>query len=119
MDNVLKYWGYTNVFATAIGTDGSIDVSSNEAVAQVKAQGGATGRPKVQQHHGVAVSEGKTAIFFALAGFTPAARTYAEANAILLFSFDLQGEPEPVSTAAQDLMAKQRRRGRGRPRPRA
>lgn len=73
----MKYWGYTNVAATAVGTDAGIDVVSKEAVAQVKAETSATGRPKVQQHHGVAVSEGKTAIFFALGGFTPAARTYA------------------------------------------
>jgi hypothetical protein len=102
----MKYWGYTNVAATAVGTDGGIDVVSNEAVAQVKAETSATGRPKVQQHHGVAVSEGKAAIFFALAGFTPAARTYAEQNGILLFSFDLQGEPKPVNTAAHALIAK-------------
>jgi hypothetical protein len=101
----MKYWGYTNVAATAVGTDGGIDVVSNEAVAQVKAETSATGRPKVQQHHGVAVSEGKTALFFALAGFTPAARTYAEENAILLFTFDLQGEPKPVNTAAHALIA--------------
>jgi hypothetical protein len=102
----MKYWGYTNVAATAVGTDGGIDVVSNEAVAQVKAETSATGRPKVQQHHGVAVSEGKTAIFFALGGFTPAARRYAEENNILLFRFDLQGEPEPVNTAAHSLAAK-------------
>jgi len=102
----MKYWGYTNVAATAVGADGGIDVVSNEAVAQVKAETGATGRPKVQQHHGVAISEGKTAIFFALGGFTSAARTYADANAILLFRFDLQGEPEPVNTAAHALVAK-------------
>jgi hypothetical protein len=102
----MKYWGYTNVAATAVGTDGGIDVVSKEAVAQVKAETSATGRPKVQQHHGVAVSEGKAAIFFALAGFTPAARTYAEQNGILLFTFDLQGEPKPVNTAAHALIAK-------------
>jgi Restriction endonuclease len=102
----MKYWVYTNVAATAVGADGGIDVVSNEAVAQVKAETAATGRPKVQQHHGVAISEGKTAIFFSLAGFTPAARSYAEANAILLFKFDLQGEPEPVNTAALSLVAK-------------
>ena len=102
----MRYWGYTNVAATAVGADAGIDVVSNEAVTQVKAETSATGRPKVQQHHGVAVAEGKTAIFFALAGFTPAARTYADENAILLFKFDLQGEPEPVNTAAHALMAK-------------
>jgi Restriction endonuclease len=100
----MKYWGYTNVAATGLGTDGGIDVVSTEAVAQVKAETSATGRPRVQQHHGVAVSEGKIAIFFALGGFTPEARTYAEQNGILLFQFDLQGEPEPVNTLARDLV---------------
>jgi len=104
----MKFWGYTNVAATAVGADGGVDVRSNEAVAQVKAETIPTGRPKIQQHHGVAVAEGKTAIFFALAGFTPGARAYAEENGILLFTFDLQGEPEPVNPSAHALMAERR-----------
>jgi hypothetical protein len=102
----MKYWGYTNVAATAVVTGGGIDVVSSEAVAQIKTETSATGRPKVQQHHDLAVSQGKSAIFFALGGFTPDARAYAEQNGILLFQFDLQGEPEPVNSLANTLVAK-------------
>jgi hypothetical protein len=101
----MTHLGFTHVTATPVGADGGIDITSDEAVAQVKAETIPTGRPKIQQHHGVAVSHGKTAIFFSLAGYTPQARTYAEANGIVLFSFDLQGQPEPVNPAAHTLLA--------------
>lgn len=100
----MTYWGYTHVVTTPVGVDGGVDVHSDEAVAQVKAEAVPTGGPKVQQHHGVAVSHGKQALFFSLAGYTPAARTFAEANAMLLFSFDLQGVPDPVNPAAHMLV---------------
>jgi hypothetical protein len=100
----MKYWGYSNVAATAVGPDGGVDVLSEEAVAQVKAESIPTGRPKVQQHHGVAVSAAKQALFFSLAGYTPAALTYAEENNICLFQFDLQGEPEAANAPAYRLL---------------
>ncbi|MDT0213928.1 restriction endonuclease [Rothia sp. ARF10] len=102
----MTHLGFTHVTTTPVGADGGIDVTSDEAVAQVKAESIPTGRPKIQQHHGVAVSHSKTAIFFSLAGYTPQARTYAEANGIVLFTFDLQGQPEPVNPAAYTLISK-------------
>jgi predicted protein tyrosine phosphatase len=107
----MTHLGFTNVAATPVGADGEVDVTSTEAVAQVKAETIPTGRPKVQQHHGVATSLGKQALFFSLAGFTPQARTYAEANGLVLFSFDLQGAPEPVNPAAHRLMSGQAKPG--------
>ncbi|MDT0213927.1 restriction endonuclease [Rothia sp. ARF10] len=101
----MTYLGFTQVIVTPVGADGGIDVSSAEAVAQVKAESKPTGRPNMQQHHGVAVANGKTAIFFSLAGFTPQARTYAEQNGLVLFGFNLQGEPEPINPAAHQLMS--------------
>lgn len=96
----MTYLGLTHVIATPVGADGGIDVTSNEAVAQVKAESIPTGRPQVQQHQGVGVANGKPAVFFSLAGYTPQARTYAEQNGLVLFTFNLQGEPEPVNPAA-------------------
>lgn len=96
----MTYLGFTGVQGTPVGPDGGVDVISDEAVAQVKAETVPTGRPKIQQHHGVATAHGKQGLFFSLAGFTSQAKTYAEQNALALFTFDLQGVPEPVNTLA-------------------
>jgi hypothetical protein len=100
----MGYLGFTNVRVSPIGADGGVDVLSEEAVAQVKAEVVATGQPKVQQLQGAAASVGKQAFFFALAGYTLPARVYADSNGIALFSFDLQGEPEPANFVAHELM---------------
>lgn len=100
----MRYWGFSGVICTGLGVDGGIDVVSNEAVAQVKAETVSTGRPKIQQHHGIAVGEGKLAIFFALAGYTTEAKQYADKHGILLFRFDLQGEPESANLIAETYL---------------
>lgn len=101
----LTYFGFTNVRPTPVGADGGIDVDSDQAVAQVKAESIPVGRPKLQQHHGVAVAHRKMPIFFSLSGYTPQAQTYAADNGIILFGFNLQGEPEPANAAAHTILA--------------
>ncbi len=101
----MTYWGFTNVAVTPVGADGGVDVFSDEAVAQVKAETVPTGRPKLQQHHGVATAHAKAPLFFSLAGYTQQALDYAQDNEIALFTFDLQGEPEPANAAAHALTA--------------
>ncbi|MFJ3338637.1 restriction endonuclease [Streptomyces sp. NPDC086766] len=101
----MRYFGFDDAAATPVGADGGIDVVSARAVAQVKMEGKPTGRPIVQQLHGVAVHEGKTGVFFSLAGYTPQARTWAQTSGTLLFRFDYQGAIEPVNAAAHELLA--------------
>ncbi|MFJ8197133.1 restriction endonuclease [Streptomyces sp. NPDC096152] len=101
----MRYLGFDDAAATPVGADGGIDVVSARAVAQVKMEGKPTGRPIVQQLHGVAVHEGKTGVFFSLAGYTPQARTWAQTSGTLLFRFDYQGAIEPVNAAAHALLA--------------
>lgn len=108
----MQHWGFTHVQSTPVGADAGVDVTSEEAVAQVKAETTPVGRPKIQQHHGVATAAGKAAIFFALAGFTPQGQTFAEEVGMLLFTFDLQGQPEPVNPAAHGLVTRQQGRSR-------
>ncbi|WP_329319345.1 MULTISPECIES: restriction endonuclease [unclassified Streptomyces] len=101
----MRYLGFEDAVATPVGADGGIDVTSSRAVAQVKMEARPTGRPVVQQLHGVCVHEGKTGVFFSLAGYTSQARTWAETSGTVLFRFDYQGSPEPVNAAAHELLA--------------
>ncbi|MFF3256733.1 restriction endonuclease [Actinacidiphila glaucinigra] len=100
----MRYFGFTDAVATLVGADGGIDVTSAAAIAQVKMEGKATGRPVVQQLHGVATSEGKKGVFFSLAGYTPQARTWAEPNGIALFRYHLQGTPQAVNAVAHAML---------------
>lgn len=102
----MAFMGFTHVQPTAVGADGGVDVVSDEAVAQVKAEMKPVGRPAVQQHHGVATALGKQALFFSLAGYSEQARTFAHDQGIALYSFDLQGDPEPVNATARALWMK-------------
>lgn len=99
----MEFWGLKNVSLTTRGADGGIDVISDSAVAQVKTESSPIGRPKIQQLHGVAVAQGKIALYFSLAGYTADAIIYANENGIRLFSFDLQGEPEPANLLARQF----------------
>jgi Restriction endonuclease len=102
---VLRWLGHTDARTTRVGTDGGIDVESASAVAQVKMEGIPTARPTIQALYGVATAEGKQGIFFALAGYTAQALEWADRVDLPLFTFDYQGQPEPVNTAARTLMA--------------
>jgi hypothetical protein len=107
----MRYLGFTDAVATPVGADGGLDVVSGRAVAQVKLEGKPTGRPTVQQLHGVAAYEGKTGIFFSAAGYTPQARTWAQTSGTLLFRFDRQGGVEAVNAFAHDLLSEADARG--------
>jgi hypothetical protein len=99
----MRHLGFTDAAATPVGADEGIDVLAEHAVAQVKMEGSPTSRPTVQQLHGVAVAKKRTALFFALAGYTPPAVDWASQHGIALFQYDLQGVPTPVNPPAQQL----------------
>lgn len=101
----LAYWGYRQVRCTPIGPDAGIDVESEQALVQVKAELAPTGRPVVQQTYGVATAAGKAAMVFSLGGFTKEALDWAAAARVALFGFDLQGIPEPPNEPARDVLA--------------
>lgn len=87
------------------GADGGVDVTSLEAVAQVKATVGKVGRPVIQQISGIARLEGKRALCFAIGGFTPDASHWAVQADVALYEFDLIGTAHPVNAYARDLLA--------------
>ncbi len=100
----MRYFGYSNVGVMPVGPDGGVDVYSDEALAQVKAQASPTTRPQVQQHLGVCRAQGKEPVFFSLAGYTPGAVDWADANGMVLFLFDRQGIPAAANSAAHIVM---------------
>ncbi|MCZ2857416.1 restriction endonuclease [Blastococcus sp. VKM Ac-2987] len=100
----MEYLGYSNVRVTPVGADGGVDVSSDEAYAQVKAKTAPTGISDIQRHFGVCQAATRTPLFFSLAGYTTSAMQWAERARMALFRFDLQGQPEPVSATARDIV---------------
>lgn len=109
----MRYWGWRDARVTPVGVDEGIDVVAAQAVAQVKAHMNPIGRPDVQNLFGVASAEKKLALFFSLRGYTAEAKGWANKAGVGLFAFDLQGEPEPINQAAQQMIRDQSARSRG------
>lgn len=74
----MRHLGFADATPTPAGSDGGIDVVASDAVAQVKMEGVATGRPVVQGLFGVATIEGKSSLMFSLAGYTAQALEWAD-----------------------------------------
>lgn len=102
----LEGLGAHGTVLTASGPDGGVDVRGSRVVAQVKAQVTPVSAAVVQQIFGIARVEDKTAVVYALAGFTPDAVRFADKAAVALFQFDLVGEPQPLNHAARTLPSK-------------
>ena len=90
--------------------DGGIDISSNQAVAQVKAlwHGNKVTRPMVQAFTGACsvkehVLKGNRLFFAPL--YTPDAVAYADEQKMKLFSFTPAGQVFPENLAAKELLA--------------
>lgn len=102
----MTYLRFATVQVTPVGADAGVDVFSATALAQVKAETVATGRPPLQQHHGVCTAAGKQALFFSLAGFTVPAQRFADSVGMALFTFNLAAEVVPVNEAAMGVFAR-------------
>lgn len=99
----LGWWDGEDGVVSPVGPDAGVDVYTTRSIGQVKRGAVPTGAPALQQLLGVAVAHDKRPVFFTLAGYTTAARRWAEAVNMPLFQFDLQGLPAPVNAAARDL----------------
>ena len=100
----MRWLGFPDAQASPVGPDGGIDVSSKQAVGQVKDYGKPIGRPELQQHLGVAVGEGgKLPVFFARSGYTNQALEWANERDMPLYEFDLAGSWAPSNTAGELL----------------
>lgn len=102
----MRYLGFHDASTTPGGADGGVDVRAGAAVAQVKMEGVATGRPVIQALFGVASHEQKVALVFSLAGYTTQAIEWADQAGVGCFEFALDGTITPRSEVAHDLTAK-------------
>ena len=101
----MRWLGFYDAYEMPIGPDGGIDIQSTNAVGQVKDYGVPVGRPALQQHLGVATSEGgKLPIFFARSGYTAQAVEYANSVTMVLFEFNLSGEWASSNKHAESLL---------------
>ena len=80
----MVYFGYADAQLCRGGPDAGIDISSTDAVAQVKAGETPTGRPVVQQLSGIAGQVGKRPVLFTVSGVTDEAREWADKAGIAL-----------------------------------
>jgi hypothetical protein len=100
----MRTLGYLDAQVCAPGADGGIDVSSERALAQVKHRGAQTGRPDIQRLYGARGDQTHLdLLFFSASGYSRHAVEYADEAGIMLFTYDLSGELEPVNAAAYEL----------------
>lgn len=96
--------GFTDASVTGGGTDGGIDVVATGAIAQVKFHAMPVGAPDVQRLRGAAHAYAN-ALFYSAAGYTPAAKTYAEHAGVALFSIGPWSRISADNQAADDLIS--------------
>jgi tetratricopeptide (TPR) repeat protein len=106
------FFGYYDARVTQAGSDGGVDVVSSEAIAQVKFEQSRTGRPKLQELTGEAVTSGKKAFFFSLSGYTKNAVEWAESSpaGLALFQYDHEGMVSAVNSEAKAVLAATKKR---------
>lgn len=114
--------GFDDAELTGRGRDHGRDVVAARAVAQVKFETAKTKEPQIRDVFGTAKREGKTPVFYSLAGYTDAAIAWAN-RSVALFQYSKSGEITPINSrahalAAEDSVAAQRNAGQ-RPAPTA
>lgn len=102
--SVMAALGFSKVQVSRMGSDEGIDVSSFEALAQVKMEGVKTSREKIQRLTGVCSVYKKDAIFFSLSGYSVPALEWAEKTSTACFEFDYDGSLMARSTEASNLL---------------
>ncbi|MCR2791703.1 restriction endonuclease [Microbacterium sp. zg.Y625] len=105
--------GFSDAKTTVGGADGGIDAISEtyRVAAQVKNYVTAVGRPDIQRLAGAAHGYAEH-LFYALSGYSQAARDYADERGIALFSFDETGAVSPESRRASELNEKHKSNSR-------
>ena len=109
----MRALGFSDSQHTIGGADGGVDaISANHRVAaQVKNYAAPVGRPDVQRLAGAAHDYAER-LFYARSGYSQAAREYANAVRIALFTYDTNGKVTPISTRADELDEKHKSRTR-------
>ena len=102
----MEWFGLGAARLTGGSADGGVDVECDRAVGQIKDYGSPLPAGPVREVFAVASLAGKLPVIFARAGFTVDAVGWGELAGVAMFTFDLQGTPEPVSSVARDLMGR-------------
>jgi len=96
--------GFTDARVTTGGADAGIDVCSREAIAQVKFQASAVGRPALQQLVGARGRDStKQLLFFTATSYSANAVAYAETMGIALFTYGPDGSVVAINRFAKDI----------------
>jgi hypothetical protein len=108
----MRYWGYDDAHVTPSGPDAGLDIVAAQAVGQVKAMVGNVSGPDLQRLYGArGLAHHKSMLFFALANYTTAARTYAQHTGMAIFNYGIDGSMAPVNDIARQVVD----RAAGRP----
>lgn len=106
----MRDWGFRDAHVTRRGSDGGVDVVSQDAVAQVKYEKKPTGRPAIQRLVGAAHGSAVDLYFFSLSGYTKEATAYGTRVGVALFSFAAEGTVHAVNTTAAKALEDAQRR---------
>lgn len=103
----MRYWGWIDARVTRGGADRGVDIQSQGALAQVKMEAAAVGRPALQRLVGARGRDvKKELLFFNGAGYSRSAIEYANEMGIALFNYGQTGEMEPINSAARAVVAR-------------
>lgn len=100
----MRYLGYDDAAITGGAADGGLDVVATGAVAQVKWQGAAVGRPAVQRLVGAAPVGTRAVLFFSWSGYSKGAIEYANERDVALFDVDATDTLTTLSRAADSVL---------------
>lgn len=105
----LRWLGYLHTRSATLRPPSGVRITARGIVAQVEPSLRRTAPRDVECLWLSAMTEAdETAVacaFFSLAGYTDEARTRADALGVPLFTMDLTGTPQPVNSAADELIA--------------
>lgn len=99
----MRSLGFDDARTTNAGRDAGVDVRARDAVAQVKYQTSAIGRPAVQQLRGAA-HEIPWALFYAQSGYSDLAVVYADQSRVALFEYSDDGRVRAANVGARYLL---------------
>lgn len=109
----MRHRGYAGARTGGGGSDGGIDVTSRTALAQVKFEAAAVGRPALPRLVGARGRRDHQLLLVTGAGYSRQAQTYADQMDVALSTCTLTGSTAPASTTPRS------RRGGGGPPERA
>ena len=105
----MRTLGFTAAVVTGKGADDGIDVTSDDAIAQVKWWNRPVGAPALRELYGARGTARHQLLFFAHTGYAKPAMEYADEHSIALFIFDNDGRFTARNATARRLVEQRRR----------